>query len=174
MFYISNPSILLLCKSIRFLSHAITFLIDWLILFRFLDFLYRSLSLSFSCKCCARQFLTRSRKRKGGRMWFEARKQEKLIRGMMVDYKRRAERRKGFYDKIVNKIVKWECAIVVYCLLRNIYLEIRKKIRPNFCKCGADHARYTRIRALRPLPTILLLCKRWWCEIMFKWCEFLM
>ena len=34
-------------------------------------------------------------------MWYEARKQEKLIRGMMVDYKRRAERRKGFYDKIV-------------------------------------------------------------------------
>ncbi|RMZ96342.1 CLK4-associating serine arginine rich, partial [Brachionus plicatilis] len=33
-------------------------------------------------------------------MWQEARKQEKLIRGMMVDYKRRAERRKGFYDKI--------------------------------------------------------------------------
>ena len=35
-------------------------------------------------------------------MWQEARKQEKFIRGVMVDYKRRAERRKGFYDKIVG------------------------------------------------------------------------
>ena len=26
---------------------------------------------------------------------------EKILRGIMVDYKRRAERRKGFYDKIV-------------------------------------------------------------------------
>jgi hypothetical protein len=34
-------------------------------------------------------------------MWQEARKQEKFIRGVMIDYKRRAERRKGFYDKIV-------------------------------------------------------------------------
>ena len=35
-------------------------------------------------------------------MWQEAKKQEKAIRGIMIDYKRRAERRKGFYDKIVN------------------------------------------------------------------------
>lgn len=27
---------------------------------------------------------------------------EKILRGIMVDYKRRAERRKGFYDKIVT------------------------------------------------------------------------
>ncbi|GIY57376.1 hypothetical protein CDAR_49962 [Caerostris darwini] len=33
-------------------------------------------------------------------MWHEARKQEKKIRGMMVDYKRRAERRRDFYEKI--------------------------------------------------------------------------
>ena len=37
-------------------------------------------------------------------MWQEARKQEKVIRGIMVDYRRRAERRKGFYDKIVGQI----------------------------------------------------------------------
>ncbi|XP_015905865.1 CLK4-associating serine/arginine rich protein [Parasteatoda tepidariorum] len=33
-------------------------------------------------------------------MWHEARKQEKKIRGMMVDYKRRAERRRDYYEKI--------------------------------------------------------------------------
>jgi len=33
-------------------------------------------------------------------MWQEAKKHEKLIRGIMIDYKQRAERRKGFYDKI--------------------------------------------------------------------------
>ncbi|KAF4532166.1 hypothetical protein B566_EDAN002227 [Ephemera danica] len=32
-------------------------------------------------------------------MWHEARKQEKKIRGMMVDYKKRAERRREFYEK---------------------------------------------------------------------------
>jgi arginine/serine-rich splicing factor 16 len=36
-------------------------------------------------------------------MWQEAKKQEKILRGIMVDYKQRAERRKGYYDKIVNK-----------------------------------------------------------------------
>ncbi|GFT05561.1 hypothetical protein NPIL_394872, partial [Nephila pilipes] len=34
------------------------------------------------------------------KMWHEARKQEKKIRGMMVDYKRRAERRREYYEKI--------------------------------------------------------------------------
>ncbi|XP_026493997.2 CLK4-associating serine/arginine rich protein [Vanessa tameamea] len=33
-------------------------------------------------------------------MWHEARKQERMIRGMIVDYRRRAERRKDFYEKI--------------------------------------------------------------------------
>ncbi|XP_063426458.1 CLK4-associating serine/arginine rich protein-like isoform X1 [Mytilus trossulus] len=33
-------------------------------------------------------------------MWQEARKQEKKIRGLMVDYKKRAERRREFYEKI--------------------------------------------------------------------------
>ncbi|GAB6031738.1 hypothetical protein CHUAL_009481 [Chamberlinius hualienensis] len=32
-------------------------------------------------------------------MWHEARKQERKIRGMMVDYKKRAERRREFYEK---------------------------------------------------------------------------
>uniref|UniRef100_T1IQN1 Suppressor of white apricot N-terminal domain-containing protein n=1 Tax=Strigamia maritima TaxID=126957 RepID=T1IQN1_STRMM len=33
-------------------------------------------------------------------MWHEARKQERKIRGMMVDYKKRAERRREYYEKI--------------------------------------------------------------------------
>lgn len=36
-------------------------------------------------------------------MWHEARKQERMIRGMIVDYRRRAERRKDFYEKIVSQ-----------------------------------------------------------------------
>lgn len=35
-------------------------------------------------------------------MWHEARKQEKKIRGMLVDYRKRAERRQDFYEKIVS------------------------------------------------------------------------
>ncbi|KAL1285247.1 CLK4-associating serine/arginine rich protein [Trichinella pseudospiralis] len=33
-------------------------------------------------------------------MWFEARRQEKKIRSIMVDHKKRADRRRSFYDKI--------------------------------------------------------------------------
>lgn len=36
------------------------------------------------------------------RMWHEARRQEKKIRGMMVDYRKRAERRRDFYEKFVS------------------------------------------------------------------------
>lgn len=35
-------------------------------------------------------------------MWHEARKQERKIRGMLVDYRKRAERRQDFYEKIVS------------------------------------------------------------------------
>jgi hypothetical protein len=35
-------------------------------------------------------------------MWHEARKQEKKIRTMIVDYRKRADRRKEFYEKIVS------------------------------------------------------------------------
>lgn len=35
-------------------------------------------------------------------MWHEARRQEKKIRGMLVDYQRRAERRRDFYETIVR------------------------------------------------------------------------
>ena len=39
-------------------------------------------------------------------MRHEARKQEKKIHGMLVDHKKRAERRKIYYDKIVKIIIK--------------------------------------------------------------------
>ena len=41
-------------------------------------------------------------------MWHEARKQEKKIRGLMVDYKRRADRRRDYYEKIVSTNVHVE------------------------------------------------------------------
>lgn len=39
-------------------------------------------------------------------MWHEARKQERKIRGMLVDYRKRAERRQDFYEKIVSENYK--------------------------------------------------------------------
>lgn len=39
------------------------------------------------------------------KMWHEARKQERRIRGLIVDYRRRAERRQDFYEKIVNIVI---------------------------------------------------------------------
>ncbi|OQR70839.1 hypothetical protein BIW11_11370 [Tropilaelaps mercedesae] len=36
----------------------------------------------------------------GCRVWTEARKQERRLKGMMVDYKKRAERRREYYDRI--------------------------------------------------------------------------
>lgn len=44
-------------------------------------------------------------------MWHEARKQERRIRGLIVDYRRRAERRQDFYEKIVSGLlfIKFFC-----------------------------------------------------------------
>lgn len=38
-------------------------------------------------------------------MWHEARRQERKIRGLLVDYKKRADRRREFYEKIVSVIM---------------------------------------------------------------------
>lgn len=46
-------------------------------------------------------------------MWHEARKQEKKIKGMIVDYRKRADRRKEFYEKIVSRHVL-KCSIDIY------------------------------------------------------------
>lgn len=56
-------------------------------------------------------------KKTGGRMWHEARKQEKKIRGMLVDYRRRAERRRDYYEKIVStaqKRMQWISSFVYF------------------------------------------------------------
>lgn len=58
-------------------------------------------------------------------MWHEARKQEKKIRGLMVDYKKRAERRREFYEKIVrNETLKFTEIRLDLCRL-SIFTEIR-------------------------------------------------
>ncbi|KAJ3590533.1 hypothetical protein NHX12_008483 [Muraenolepis orangiensis] len=41
----------------------------------------------------------------GAVMWQEARKHERKLRGMMVDYKRRGERRREYYEKIVSPLL---------------------------------------------------------------------
>lgn len=46
-------------------------------------------------------------------MWHEARRQEKMIRGMIVDYRRRAERRKDFYEKIVSILLLHDFKLVL-------------------------------------------------------------
>ena len=38
-------------------------------------------------------------------MWHEARQQEKFVQKMLVDYRKRAERRKEYYEKIVSIII---------------------------------------------------------------------
>lgn len=47
-------------------------------------------------------------------MWHEARKQEKKIRGMIVDYRKRADRRKEFYERIVSHLVSNHLTYNVY------------------------------------------------------------
>ena len=41
-------------------------------------------------------------------MWQEMRKHEKKLRGMIVDYKRRSERRKEYYERIVRRLTDRE------------------------------------------------------------------
>ncbi len=38
-------------------------------------------------------------------MWHEARKQEKKLREVMVNYQRRAERRREHYEKLVSRTI---------------------------------------------------------------------
>ena len=38
-------------------------------------------------------------------MWHEARQQDKFLSKMLVDYQKRAERRKEYYEKIVSFFV---------------------------------------------------------------------
>lgn len=47
-------------------------------------------------------------------MWHEARKQERKIRGMLVDYRKRAERRQDFYEKIVSFCIFFRCLFILF------------------------------------------------------------
>ena len=38
------------------------------------------------------------------KMWHEARRQERKLRGIMVDFKKRAERRRAYYERMVGKL----------------------------------------------------------------------
>lgn len=51
-------------------------------------------------------------------MWHEARKQERKIRGMIVDYRKRAERRQDFYEKIVSNSDVGKRFGFCWCLFR--------------------------------------------------------
>jgi arginine/serine-rich splicing factor 16 len=46
------------------------------------------------------KFLFGKVNKKFAKMWHEARKQEKKIKGMLVDYRKRADRRKEYYERI--------------------------------------------------------------------------
>ena len=61
-------------------------------------------------------------KKTGGRMWHEARKQEKKIRGMLVDYRRRAERRRDYYEKIVWILFSLTTDHTIYLIFRELIL----------------------------------------------------
>lgn len=62
-----------------------------------------TLSLSFSSFCLITAAVPRRAPTPSGAvMWQEARKHERKLRGMMVDYKRRGERRREYYEKIVR------------------------------------------------------------------------
>lgn len=48
-------------------------------------------------------------------MWHQARKQEKKIKGMLVDYRKRADRRKEYYEKIVStKLDKTKIKYIIF------------------------------------------------------------
>lgn len=63
-------------------------------------------------------------------MWFEARRQEKKLKNIMIDHKKRAERRRQFYERIVSSFL----AFFGQKFMEN-FAFLRKKIRQNLCNC---------------------------------------
>lgn len=59
----------------------------------------------FACLPWAAAVPRRAPTPSGAVMWQEARKHERKLRGMMVDYKRRGERRREYYEKIVRNFI---------------------------------------------------------------------
>lgn len=69
-------------------------------------------------------------------MWQEMRKHEKKLRGLIVDYKRRSERRKEYYERIVRRTsMKIDAHLSDVCLSRN-------GIQQNFYKSGDVRQRF--------------------------------
>lgn len=60
-------------------------------------------------------------------MWHEARKQERKIRDLIVDYKKRAERRRDFYEKIVSFNVIITLSSILNFLNFNLCLFLQMK-----------------------------------------------
>jgi arginine/serine-rich splicing factor 16 len=50
-------------------------------------------------------------------MWQEARKQEKAIRGMMIDFQKRAERRKAYYQRMQQDPVQMIRVVGSKCMI---------------------------------------------------------
>lgn len=59
-------------------------------------------------------------------MWHEARKQEKKIRGLLVDYQRRAQRRKDYYEKIVSTVYRAPFDIIIVLSTHQCLLVFQK------------------------------------------------
>ena len=77
-------------------------------------------------------------------MWQEMRKHEKKLRGMIVDYKRRSERRKEYYERIVRSLLIRLSSSFLLFSDRNV-------IRPSFFKSGADPLASISIQPSLPL-----------------------
>lgn len=121
------------------------------------------------------------------KMWHEARKQERKIRGMLVDYRKRAERRQDFYEKIVSVITLTPIALHLwYCVRQNVYFVHRsgvmclwhyclfdwnclcvcvnrKPIQRSSCRSIVENARFTWIRPLLQPETAQPSCKWYIC-----------
>lgn len=85
-------------------------------------------------------------------MWAEARKQERKIRGIMVDHKKRAERRREYYEKIVSISLKLYLPVCPPHILEENWVVIsqilsfhRNKILPNFFKFLVELVNFTLI-----------------------------
>ena len=69
-------------------------------------------------------------------MWQEMRKHEKKLRGMIVDYKRRSERRKEYYERIVRLFPK------IYSRTESILCLTRNEIRRNSYRFGVVQQKF--------------------------------
>lgn len=81
-------------------------------------------------------------------MWHEARKQEKKIRGMIVDYRKRADRRKEFYERIVSLI--YFMSLVCTIVHNQSFVSSSVARRSNSVSTAARTEMQDTLRRLRP------------------------